>query len=567
MRRVEENLESFWDTFSDGVVAIDRDLKIIGFSKGAERITGYTAEEVMGLTCKEVFKTDICEENSPIEKALKTGETLANLKAEVENFKGEKIIISLNITPLKDRRGNIVGAVMNFRDVGEVYRLTTQLFKETARLQSILNSIADGVFTIDTQWRITSFNPSAERITGYKREEIIGKPCHYAFRSKLCGEDCPLRKTIETGESIYNFEMEIINAKGEVVPISVSTALLIDEEGEIIGGVETFRDLSTLKRLKEELEERYSFSNIIGRNARMQEIYNLIQTVSETSSTVLIQGETGTGKELVARAIHYNSSRKDKPFIKVSCAALPETLLESELFGYKRGAFTGAVKDKPGRFELADKGTIFLDEIGEIPLSIQVKLLRVLEEQEIEPLGSTRPIKVDVRIIAATNRDLKKAVREGKFREDLYYRLNVVSILLPPLRERQEDIPLLVRHFIKKFNKRMGKEIDSVSKEAMDALIDYAWPGNVRELENAIEHAFIYCKGRVIEVKDLPKEVIKSKGLLEKSLTSENPLEEMEKEIILEALKYTRGDRGKVASMLKISRTTLWRKMKKYGII
>lgn len=567
MKSMEENLESFWDTFSDGVVAIDKDLKIIGFSRGAERITGYTAEEVMGFTCKEVFKSDICKEGSPIKKALKTGEMFINLKVEVENFNREKIIISLNITPLKDKRGDIVGAVMNFRDVGEVYRLTAQLFKETARLQSILNSIADGVFTVDTEWRITSFNPSAERITGYKREEIIGKPCHYAFRNKLCEAECPLRKTIETGESIHNFEMEIINAKGEIIPISVSTALLVDEEGEIIGGVETFRDLSTLKRLKEELKERYGFGNIIGRDTRMQEVYNLIQTVSETSSTVLIQGETGTGKELVARAIHYNSPRKDKPFIKVSCAALPETLLESELFGYKRGAFTGAVRDKPGRFELADKGTIFLDEIGEIPLSIQVKLLRVLEEKEIEPLGSTRPVKVDVRIIAATNRDLKKAVREGKFREDLYYRLNVVSIFLPPLRERKEDIPLLVKHFIKRFNKRMGKGIDSVSKEAMDALIDYSWPGNVRELENAIEHAFIYCKGRVIEVRDLPKEVIKQRRLLEKSLTSDNPLEEMEKEIIWEILNYNKGDRKKTASMLKISRTTLWRKMKRYEII
>jgi len=559
--------EIFEDFYSDGVVAIDKDLKIISFSKGAERITGYQAQEVIGLPCREIFKANLCDRKCPLQNTLRTGEPTSNFRAEIKGSDGETIPIAVNVTPLKDVKGETVGAILSFRDIGEIYKLRSELYKETVRLQTILNSIADGVFTVDTRWRITSFNPSAERITGYKKEEVLGKPCHFAFRSQFCKGGCPLRRTIETGQNISNFEMEILNSKGEIIPISVSTALLIDEEGEIIGGVETFRDLSALKRLDEELKERYSFGNIIGKNPRMQEVYDLIKTVSEISSTVLIQGETGTGKDLVARAIHFNSPRREKPFIKVSCAALPETLLESELFGYKKGAFTGAIKDKPGRFELADGGTIFLDEVSEIPIPLQVKLLRVLEEQEFEPLGGTRTIKVDVRIIAATNRDLKEEIKEGKFREDLYYRLNVVSISLPPLRERSDDIPLLVDHFIEKFNRKTGKKIKSVSQEVMDLFLDYPWPGNVRQLENAIEHAFIHCKGRIIQLQHIPEEIrAEGEDLTKKSLRSENPLEEVEKRVLLETLRRNNGDRGKTAKALNISRTTLWRKMRKYGI-
>lgn len=565
--RIDRNLEELWELFSDGVIAIGRDLKIVSFSKGAERITGYRAEEVVGHSCKETFKTDFCEKFCPFVKTLEKGEPISNVRVRMQGAANQKLIVSVTITPLKGPGGRIIGGILNFRDVGEVYKLTAQLYQETMRLQTILNSIADGVFTVDTNFRIANFNPAAERITGFKKEEVMGKSCHLIFRSEFCGEKCPLRRTIETGENVSNFEMEIVNSKGELVPVYVSTALLVDDEGEIVGGVETFRDLSVLKDLRRELRELYSFSHIIGKNVKMQEIYNLIEMVSQTSSTVLIHGETGTGKDLIARAIHYNSPRREGPFVKVSCAALPETLLESELFGHKRGAFTGAIKDKPGRFSLANGGTIFLDEVAEIPVGVQAKLLRVLEEQEFEPLGSTSPVKVDVRILAATNRNLREAIREGKFREDLYYRLNVLTISIPPLRERSDDIPLLIGHFIENYNRKMNRGIASVSQEAMDLLLDYPWPGNVRQLEHAIEHAFIHCRRSVISVGHLPEEIKPERGKPIRQLAKKAySLEEMEREAILVALRDNDWDRANTARALKISRTTLWRKMKKYGI-
>jgi len=447
--------------------------------------------------------------------------------------------------------------------VVEVYKLTAELFKESMRLQSILNSIVDGVFTVDNDWQITSFNPAAERITGYKKEEVLGKSCHLMLKSQVCDRNCPLRKTIETGKSISNVEIDIVSKGGDNIPISVSTSLLIDENGAIIGGAETFRDLTILRKLKYELKGRYSFGSIIGKNAKMQKIYNLIESVSKTNATVLILGETGSGKDLVARAIHYNSPRVDKPFIKVSCAALPETLLESELFGHKKGAFTGAVRDKPGRFQLADGGTLFLDEVGEIPPSVQVKLLRVLEEQEFEMLGDTKSTRVNVRVIAATNKDLKVAIKERKFREDLFYRLNVVPIYLPPLRERSDDIPLLVEHLIKNLNERTGRNIASVSQQVMKLLIDNNWKGNVRQLENALEYAFLHCEGKIIQAQHLPEELrIKKPTLRLQGRT----LEEIEREVIIDTLKMNDNDKGKTAETLNVSRTTLWRRMKKFGI-
>lgn len=320
-------------------------------------------------------------------------------------------------------------------------------------------------------------------------------------------------------------------------------------------------------RLSKESSLKYRFGDIIGKDKKMQEVYDLIETISPTSTTVLILGETGTGKELVARAIHHNSQRKYKSFIKLDCTALPETLLESELFGYKKGAFTDARTDKPGKFEMADGGTIFLDEIGEIPPSTQAKLLRALEERAFEPLGSIKTVRIDVRIIAATNRDLQKAIGQGKFREDFYYRLNVYPITMPALRERPEDIHLLIEHFIETFGKRFAKKITQVSKDAMDLLTDYPWPGNVRQLKHAIEYASINCKGGVIEARHLPEAIKQeSKVLVDKILKTANPLQEIEKEVIIDTLRRNKSNRGKTAKVLKISRATLWRKMQKHNI-
>jgi len=316
-----------------------------------------------------------------------------------------------------------------------------------------------------------------------------------------------------------------------------------------------------------ESSSKYRFGDMIGKDRKMQEVYDLIETISPTSTTVLILGETGTGKELVARAIHHNSQRKYKSFIKLDCTALPETLLESELFGYKKGAFTDARTDKPGKFEMADGGTIFLDEIGEIPPSTQAKLLRALEERAFEPLGSIKTVTINVRIIAATNRDLQKAIGQGKFRKDFYYRLNVYPITMPTLRERPEDIHLLIEYFIETFGKRFAKEITQVSQDAMDLLTDYPWPGNVRQLKHAIEYASINCKGRIIEARHLPEAIRqKSQVLADKIMKTENPLQEIEKEVIIDTLRRNKSNRGKTAKALKISRATLWRKMQKYNI-
>lgn len=564
---LENNIEDILDSFSDGVVAIDKDFKIISFSKGAERITGFSALDAIGQNCKDVFKGKLCEGASVLSKVFTNSKPISNFRTEIKNIQNKNITISLNVTPLKDIKGEIIGVIINFRDIEEVYKLYAELYKDNARLVAIMSSITDGVLTVNNNWRITSFNPAAEKITGHKAEEVIGRLCHEVFKSETCKEDCPLRKTMKTQTPVYDYEIEIINAVGETVPISVNTALLADEEGEIIGGVETFRDLSMYKHLTDELNLKYSFGNIIGKDKKMQEIYNLLRTISPTSTIVLIMGETGTGKELVARAIHHNSSRKHNPFIKVDCTALPETLLESELFGYKKGAFTDARTDKPGKFELADGGTIFLDEIGDIPPSIQAKLLRVLEEHAFEPLGGVKTAKVNVRIIAATNHDLQDAIKKGQFREDLYYRLNVVPVTIPPLRERTEDIPLLIEHFIEVYGQKFSKTVTRVSQDAMDLLVDYTWPGNVRQLEHAIEHAFIHCTGRIIQTRHLPEEIkVESKVLVDKILKKENPMEEIEKEVILETLKRKKWNRKKTAEALKISSITLWRKMRKYNI-
>jgi PAS domain S-box-containing protein len=433
----------------------------------------------------------------------------------------------------------------------------------------ILNSIADGVFTTDNDGKITFMNKAAEGITGFSNKEAIGHYCFDVFRADICQSRCALKETLKTNKEIINLSATILKKGGQNVPISVSTAVLKNERGQIIGGVETFRDLSTIEELKKELSQRYTLGDIISKNHFIHDIFNILPSIAESDSTVLIQGASGTGKELFAKAIHNLSQRKSKPFIKVNCGALPDTLLESELFGYVKGAFTDAKKDKPGRFTLANGGTIFLDEVGDMSPSLQVKLLRVLQEKEYEPLGATSPRKTDVRIIAATNKDLSKLVSEGKFRDDLYYRLNVVKIDLPPLSQRKEDIPVLIDTFIQKFNAKMGKKITGVSDQALRLLLNHDFPGNVRELENIIEHAFILCREDRIDIDCLPKELKEDQENREPSvipLKEETLFGRAEADIIKNILNKFDGNRIKTAQELGIDRTTLWRKMKRYDL-
>jgi PAS domain S-box-containing protein len=425
----------------------------------------------------------------------------------------------------------------------------------------ILDSINEGVFTIDPDWHITAFNRAAERITGVRRRDAIGRPCSEVFRASICEQSCALKRTIETGKPILNATARITSAAGEQVPVRISTALLKNAAGEVTGGVESFQDLSHVEQLRKELDARYTFEDIVGRSPAMQALFEILPQIAESSSTVLIEGASGTGKELFARAIHSLSRRKKKRFVAVNCAALPDTLLESELFGYKAGAFTDARRDKPGRFALADQGTIFLDEIGDISPAMQVRLLRVLQERVVEPLGAVEPVKVDVRVVTATNKDLVELVREGKFREDLLYRIRVIHLKLPALRERREDVPLLVDRIVAKFNRLQGRNIAGVSEEVLVRLMEHDYPGNVRELENIIEQAFVLCRGEWIELHHLPPE-LRPAPARESGADGSMNLHSMERHLIEAALRRHNGNRARAAQELGIDASTLYRRLK-----
>ncbi len=442
---------------------------------------------------------------------------------------------------------------------------------EEDRTHIILDSIAEGVFTVDAEWKITSFNRAAEKITGIKRSEAVGRHCRDVFRASICESRCALRQTMKTGKPIVNQAVFIINSEGDLVPISISTALLKNDTGQVVGGVETFRDLSVVEELRKELKGRHSFLDIISKNSEMQRLFRLLEQVSESSATVLLVGESGTGKELFAKAIHSLSMRKEGPMVTINCGALPDNLLESELFGYKAGAFTDAKKDKPGRLALAEAGTVFLDEIGDISPALQVRLLRVLQDKVYEPLGSTQSVKANVRIVAATNRDLEKLVSDGVFRQDLYYRINVVKLVLPPLRERKEDIPLLIDHFIRKFNRLNGKEIQGLSPDVLPLLMSHEFPGNIRELENIIEYATVVCKDLLIGIEHLPDHFRQDLECMPASASGQGARKgaswpEMERSFVYETLRRNNWNRSATADEMGIHTTTLWRKMKRLNI-
>ncbi|MCW8805229.1 MAG: sigma 54-interacting transcriptional regulator [Ignavibacteriaceae bacterium] len=432
----------------------------------------------------------------------------------------------------------------------------------------ILSSIADGVFTVDSERVITSFNRAAEKITGIPASQAIGKHCQDVFRSDIC-EYCLLKGTLETGIEAIDRPVNIINSQGEKIPISISTAVLKDEEGKVLGAVETFRDLSVIEQLRKEISRNYSLEDIISKSPRMHKLFSILPEIAVSESTVLIQGPSGSGKELFARAIHNLSPRNNSKYVVINCGTLPPQLFESELFGYCKGAFTDAKTDKDGKLAAVDGGTVFFDEIGELPLSTQVKLLRLLQEREYEPLGSTKTIKTNIRIIAASNKDLRKLTAQAKFRDDLYFRLAVVKFELPSLKERREDIPHLVDHFIRKFNAKTGKKIISVSPEVMNTLMRLDFPGNIRELENIIEYSFVVCRGSIIQKEHLPPEILQSEAEpeIQKNIKSTPVTETIDEHTLLTmTLKNCGGKISEAAEKLGIHRTTLWRKIKRYHI-
>lgn len=436
----------------------------------------------------------------------------------------------------------------------------------------IFNSIPYGIFTVDANGIITAFNHVAEETMGYSSDKIIGRPCHEVFRSDLCSTDCPLKRSISSGKRIEATETTVVTKNGRKIPIELSTAACVDSSGTIIGGVEMFRDISLVSALRKQVRHSYVCEDIVSKSPLMHRIFETLPAVALSRSTVVIEGESGTGKELVARAIHNLSPHHDEPFIAVNCSALPENLLESELFGYVQGAFTDAKKDKPGRFALAGSGTILLDEISELSPATQVKLLRVLQEREYEPLGATKSEQFKARIIACTNCDLALEVKKKRFRKDFYFRLNVVRIKLPALKDRMEDIPLLAEHFIERFNTLQGRRLKKCSERVLAALMRYPFPGNIRELENAIEHAFVVCSSNIIQFEDLPPHILESSSTLADSVKDMNenreglPLQSAESEALRSALIENNWKKQQTAQSLGISRSTLWRKIQRYKL-
>jgi len=451
--------------------------------------------------------------------------------------------------------------------------------KKILDTSTILESISDGVFSVDNDWKISSFNRAAEKITGVKRNDALGKYCSEVFRSSLCGDQCALRETLRTTKPIIDKRCYFINNQGNKIPVTLSTAVLKDAQGNVIGGAETFRDISEIETLKDQLSKTAKTGHLFSNSTAMKSVIAMIETIADTSTTVLIEGQTGTGKEVTAHALHQLSDRNKQPFIGVNCAALPENLLESTLFGHVKGAFTGAYENKQGYFSRAGSGTLFLDEIGDISAAMQVRLLRVLQEHEFEPVGSQKPQKTMARIITATNKDLIKLVEEGTFREDLYYRLNVIKINLPTLAQRCEDIPYLVEHFIEQFNTLHKKSIKGISSEALQQLQTYHWPGNIRELENSIERACVLSPSNYLQLSCFPfvgencsatqipsqYDTGTESHLAKAVSTLGNSKKEAERQVIIEALKNN-PSKIATAKALGIHKTTLFRKMKRYNI-
>jgi PAS domain S-box-containing protein len=586
--------------FPDGVLVLDCERTILYANPAFYRLFEMDPrEDLEGRRCADVAQTAVCETQCLMERAE------ADERTTVQRHSIEcacpdvgplcmthKIFGNGGAKPGDPYSMEIFKDMADLGNYLETLRTTSlALEQEKDKLSVILENIADGYFTVDQDLVVTDANDSLLRFLRKRLEEVVGKRCPEVFHSDKCESDCPVRWTLDNQKPIANCRERVLTAQDEARHVLKSTYLLRDTKGDPTGVIGIIRDNSELVSLQHQAVSLVRAHGFVTKNKEMQEILELIQTIKDTDTSVLILGESGTGKEMLANAIVQSSVRRTKPFIKINCSALTESLLESELFGHVKGSFTGAIGDKIGKFEQADGGTIFLDEVGDMSLTLQAKVLRVLQEKEFERVGGTRTQRVDVRILAATNKDLKEAIAAGAFREDLYYRLHVIPIRIPPLRERKEDIPLLVNYFVDLFNQKYRRTIEEVSSRALALLTDYPWPGNVRELRNALEYAFVCSHGTVLERPALPVEIQSWKGesgrrrrggvptlasgrtsktreISAGGISPEQPSSDAinDREQLLELLDRFQGNRSLLAKKLGIGRTTLWRRMKEMGI-
>jgi transcriptional regulator with PAS, ATPase and Fis domain len=588
--------------FPDGVLILDRERTVVYANPSFYRLFDIDpGEELVGRRCEEVTRTAVCQTQCLMRRAEEDDRTTIQRHSVSCAFPGVgPLCMTHRIFGNPASAPGEPYAMEFFKDMAdlgnylETLRETSlELEHEKDKLKVIIDAIADGFFAVDQDLVVRDASDSLLRFLKKRREEVVGKPCPEVFHSDKCDTDCPVRWTLTNSKTVANCRERVLNGEDQPRHVLKSTYLQRDLTGQVSGVIAIVRDNSELVALQRQAASLVRAHGFVTKNKRMQEVLDLVQTIKDTDTSILILGESGTGKEMLANAIVQGSVRQARPFIKINCSALTENLLESELFGHVKGAFTGAVGDKAGKFELADGGTLFLDEVGDMSLTLQAKVLRVLQEKEFERVGGTRTQRVDVRILAATNKDLKEAIRKETFREDLYYRLHVIPIQIPPLRERKEDIPLLVNHFIDLFNQKYRRSIQEVSSRALALLVDYPWPGNVRELRNALEYAFVCSQGSILERPALPVEIQTWKGeraagrsaapragapeLLEPvpptGLRRENGGRALDRfaaledrEALLRLLERFRGNRSLLAKELGIGRTTLWRKLKQLGI-
>lgn len=567
VKRLRDSRQRYYDVLEeveDGILEIDLAGRMNWCNLAAEKIYGYTRKELIGLDYRTYMERDVAEKvYRAYNMVFKTGKPNKAFTYEIINKDGAHRIIENSITLKRSSEGVPVGFRSVVREVTTRIMAEEELARQRSRLSAIFGSVKDAIITVDNDMKIIEANGAAGTICGIAVGQMEGQS--FLDCASHCSKACQevLLETIRRGATVNEYRIECNHQFRDRQEVVLTSSPLLDRKRENLGAVLLVRDVTRLVSLERELKEKYQFHAIVGKSQRMQNIFKLLEDLSDIETTVLITGESGTGKGLVAKALHYNGNRAFAPFVTVNCSALPESLMESELFGHVKGAFTGAIKDKQGRFQVADGGVILLDEIGEVSPMIQLKLLRVLQDKEFERVGDSRQLKVDVRVIACTNANLEEKVKRGEFREDLYYRLKVMEIKMPPLRERLEDIPLLVEHFCSRFSRSFRKEITGVTDRVYRQLMNYSWPGNIRELEHAIEHGFVLCQNDVISLDHLPQEIQES-GRSRKQKVDRTP--DAEKTEIIEVLQRTDWNKAKAARILNIDRSTLYRKLRLYNI-